>query len=64
MTTNQSEENIIQMPNYIVKLKQDRYGMWQCGELRVQGNTIKEITIRMNAATKLVERKTMIMNAK
>ena len=62
--TNKSEDNIIEMPNYVVKLKQDRYGMWQCGELRVQANSLKELTTRLNAATKITDKKCRIMNAK
>jgi hypothetical protein len=61
---NQSEEHTIEMPNYVIKLKQDRYGLWQCAELRVQGDTIKEITTRINAASRLVDRKTTILNGK
>ena len=62
--TNKSEDNIIEMPNYVVKLKQDRYGMWQCGELRVQANNLKELNTRLNAATKITENKCRILNVK
>jgi hypothetical protein len=62
--TNKSEENVIEMPNYVVKLKQDRYGMWQCGELRIQADNLKDLNQRLNSATKTIENKCRILNTK
>jgi hypothetical protein len=52
------------MPNYVVKLKQDRYGTWICSEMRIQGDTIKEVDTRIKAASKLVEKRQTLLNAK
>ena len=59
---NHSEDNVIIMPNYIVKMKQDRYGTWVCSEMRIQADNIKQLNVRMNACTSAVNRKTKQMN--
>lgn len=64
MERNESENNVIVMPNYVVKLKQDRYGTWICSEMRIQGDTIKEVDTRIKAASKLVEKRQTLLNAK
>ena len=62
--TNQSEDNIIQMPNFVAKLKQDRHGMWICSELRVQADTTEELKESLDDASKVVEDKCIILNAR
>tara|TARA_R100000458_G_C8009903_1_gene74430 strand:+ start:147 stop:344 length:198 start_codon:yes stop_codon:yes gene_type:complete len=62
--TNQSEDNIIQMPNFVAKLKQDRHGMWICAELRVQADTTEELKESLDNASKVVEDKCVILNAR
>tara|TARA_R110002020_G_scaffold341991_1_gene556521 strand:+ start:455 stop:652 length:198 start_codon:yes stop_codon:yes gene_type:complete len=62
--TNQSEDNIIQMPNFVAKLKQDRHGMWICAELRVQADTTEELEVSLDKASKVVEDKCIVLNTR
>ena len=50
------------MPNYVLKMKQNRYGEWIADSVRVQGDTIKQVNIRLNAITRLVQEKSRRLN--
>lgn len=64
MDKEQNGTNVIVMPNYVVKLKQDRYGTWICSEMRIQGDTIKEVETRIRAASTLVEKRQAMLNSR
>jgi hypothetical protein len=49
-------------PNYVVKIKQNRYGEFIIEEIRVQSDDINMLKRRLNAATKYVEAKTKKLN--
>ena len=51
-----------EMPAFVVKLKQDRYGMWICGETRISADSIEELEERMSQVTELVSRKCATLN--
>lgn len=42
------------LPNYVIEVKQDRWKNWICSKMRVQGDTIKVINIKLKAAIKAV----------
>lgn len=50
------------MPNYVLKMKQNRYGEWIADSIRVQGDTIKQVNVRLNAITRLVQEKSRRLN--
>jgi hypothetical protein len=52
--TEEKIQEIKTLPNYVIEVKQDRYGEWICSKLRVQGDTVREINIRIKAAKKAV----------
>jgi hypothetical protein len=49
-------------PNYVVKIKQNRYGEIIVEEIRVQADDMAMLKRRLNAATKYVLLKTKQMN--
>jgi hypothetical protein len=56
------KELVGEMPAFVVKLKQDRYGMWICGETRISADSIEELEERMTQVAELVVRKCASLN--
>jgi|TARA_R100000482_G_C5041231_1_gene108476 CRISPR/Cas system-associated protein Cas7 (RAMP superfamily) len=60
--TTEEENKEPTMKPFTLKLKQDRNGVWICESARVQGDTIEEITERMDALIDAVISKTRQIN--
>lgn len=49
------KEEVQQTPKpFVVKLKQDRYQNWVCGELRCEADTMEELQAIVQEATKQI----------
>jgi len=57
-------EKVITQPNYVVKIKQNRYGEYILEEIRVQSDDMAMLKRRMNAATKFIREKLKQLNKK
>jgi len=55
-------DKVITQPNYVVKLKQNRYGEYILEEIRVQSDDMAMLKRRMNAATKFIKQKLKQLN--
>jgi len=55
-------DKVITQPNYVVKLKQNRYGEYILEEIRVQSDDMAMLKRRMNAATKFIRQKLKQLN--
>jgi hypothetical protein len=55
-------DKVITQPNYVVKLKQNRYGEYILEEIRVQSDDMAMLKRRMNAATKFIKQKLEQLN--
>ena len=60
--TTEEENKEPTMKAFTLKMKQDRYGNWICESARVHGDTIEEITERMDALLDAVISKTEQIN--
>ena len=55
MFRKKKEDSQIQTPKpFVVKLKQDRYQNWVCGELRCEADTMEELQAIVQEATKQI----------
>ena len=55
-------DKVITQPNYVVKLKQNRYGEYILEEIRVQSDDMAMLKRRMNAATRFIAQKLEQLN--
>ena len=55
-------DKVITQPNYVVKIKQNRYGEYILEEIRVQSDDMAMLKRRMNAATRFIAQKLEQLN--
>lgn len=56
-------DEVMKQPNYVVKVKQNRYGEYILEEIRVQSDDMAMLKRRMNAVVKFVQSKLKQLNA-